>query len=432
MSTGNRPEQNRRQEPGFEDMSSYSTSSLPSFGRFMERPSDREPAQRENRDHNSRNRGNKNTRPPDKRGAPKAKGPARNAPPSRERRPSSSRRPESGRPDRPPSKERERSAARGSPGSSRPRPQPQERKRRKRMSVAKRRFLVVLAVLAMLTATGFLAESLLLRVTEVRVAGDEVYAQEDILKVCGFKDGDNLLLIPARDREEKLESQLPYIAKAKITRKIPGTVLIEITAARGACCFQAGGIWYVVAGDGKVLESRPDPPEGLMQVLGITPASAQVGVKLQLEGEETSAVFAELVNTIDRLEATGEFTCMDLSDLYSIRLWYQGRVECQLGSSNQLDYKVQWGYVNLTDEKGIGSEKTGVLDLSYLPTKKRSFFTPGDIATPPGGGTVSAPQDGQATPDPEGNIPGSDTTGDANSDESGGRGGDIPDAPFTG
>ena len=101
------------------------------------------------------------------------------------------------------------------------------------MSLFKRRLLIVLVMLIMLLGTGFLAESLLLRVTDIQVTGDQVYAEEDILKICGFKEGDNLLLIPASDRERRLESQLPYIAEASISRQIPGTVRIEITAASG-------------------------------------------------------------------------------------------------------------------------------------------------------------------------------------------------------
>lgn len=292
------------------------------------------------------------------------------------------------------------------------------------MSILKRRLLIVLAVLGMLAGTIFLAESLLFRVTEVRVTGDPVYAEEDILKICGFKTGDNLLLIPASDRERRLESQLPYIAKAEITRRIPGAVQIEITAAKGLCSIEAQGQWYTVAAGGKVLEAGGGPREGLMQVLGVTPRSARVGEKLELDEEEVSSVFMELLGIIGELGEEGrnpaeEFTKMDLTDLYNIRLWYQDRVECVLGSTSQLEYKLRWGYGNLTDpEDGIGTEERGALDLSYLPTKKRSYFTPSE------GSTVGTP-----TPAPDGTVPEQPA---ATSTPEPGRGSDIPDAPFTG
>lgn len=419
MSDRRRP---ARERPGFEDIHSSSNGRQSRPEWFDEaRPSAAEKARRRQAERSSQ------------RSDPRGKKQKSSAPSTRSTRERSSHEPP---PQRPKSS---RSSTRSPQPRGRPAPQgrrqPAERPRKKPMSLFKRRLLIVLVLLAMVLGTGFLAESLLLRVTEVRVTGDQVYAEEDVLRICGFKTGDNLLLIPARDREQKLETQLPYIAKAKITRRIPGTVQIQITAARGVCILQAGPEWYVIAAGGKVLESRTEPMEGLMQVIGLTPQSARIGEKLQLDNEEASTVFMELVNTIDKLGedgqsadgrgAAGEFTKMDLTNLYDIRLWYQDRVECLLGSSNQLDYKVTYGYGNLTDEKGIGREETGVLDLTYLPTKKASYFTAGEATVPV-----------QPTPGPDGTVP--ETTGPEGgggepvATPEPGRGSDIPDAPFTG
>lgn len=415
MSDRRRP---ARERPGFEDIHSSSTGRQSRPEWFAEaRPSAAEKARQRQAERSSQ------------RSDPHGKKQKSSAPSTRSTRGPSSHPSKSSRPSPRAPQPRGRPAPQG-------RRQPAERPRKKPMSLFKRRLLIVLVLLAMVLGTGFLAESLLLRVTDVRVTGDQVYAEEDVLRICGFKTGDNLLLIPASDREQKLETQLPYIAKAKITRRIPGTVKIEITAARGVCSLQVGPDWYVVTAGGKVLESRTEPMEGLMQVIGLTPKSARVGEKLELDNEEASRAFTELVSTIDKLGedgqgadgrgAAGEFTKMDLTDLYDIRLWYQDRVECLLGSSNQLDYKVRTGYGNLTNtEKGIGPEETGVLDLTYLPTKKASYFTAGEATVPV-----------QPTPGPDGTVP------EAAGPESGGgepaatpepgRGSDIPDAPFTG
>ena len=311
-------------------------------------------------------------------------------------------------------------------GDPRPRGRPpaKERPRKKPMSLFKRRLLMILVLLAMILGTGFLAESLLFRVTTVRVTGDMPYDEEQILSICGFKTGDNLLLIPAADREKRLEAQLPYISKAKITRHIPGTVEINLTAAQGICCIEVGGQWYVVASGGKVLEESGEPKAGLMQVVGITAISAKVGEDIELEEGEASAAFLELLGTMGKLGEEGEaskgFTKMDLTNLYDIRVWYQDRVECLMGSASQLEYKLRWAYGNLTDlERGIGQEETGVLDLTYLPTKKASYFTAGATAATPGpdGTAPAAPEVGSSEPTPT---------------PTPGRGGDIPDGVFTG
>ncbi len=389
-----RPERERR---GFEDIKSDSTGGQSRPEWFSETK-----RQRSQQRERSAARSVSNSRSPNRR--------PRNSSQRKGSRPSQSTRP-------------------GTRPASRPNRRDEPRKRKKPMSLFKRRLLIVLALLGMVFVTVFLAESLLLRVTEVKVTGDQIYAEEDIKKLCGFKEGDNLLLIPASDREEKLESQLPYISKAKITRKIPGTVVIEITASRGVCSMESGGAWWVIDGTGKVLETCPGPKEGLMQVLGVTAQSARTGEKLVLEGEESSAVFTEIIGIIDRLgedggSAASEFTKMDLTNLYDIRLWYEDRVECVLGNKDQLDYKLIQGYGILTNlnDKGIKEGQRGVLDLSYLPTKKASYFRE-DEGSEGAQGTVPP---AQPTAAPDGTVPEPEPTAEP------GRGDEIPDGPFTG
>lgn len=259
------------------------------------------------------------------------------------------------------------------------RPEPQPRKRRRTMSLTKRRFLIVLALLVMVGGTLFLAESLLLRVAEVRVTGDSVYPEEEILQICDYKKGDNLLFIPISSREEKLQEQLPYVAKAKISRRLPSTVVVEITAARAACCLQAGGTWYVVDGQGKVLEARADPPDGLLQATGFVLNAAQIGQPLGVEDPAAAEALAQILRTVDSLGVAGDFTRLDVTDLYNIQIWYQDRVECRLGSAVELENKLQYAVGLLTGEtgKGVRPEENGVLELSHLPDMKTAYFTPG-------------------------------------------------------
>lgn len=409
-----RPERERR---GFEDIKSDSTGSQtkPEWFEQQKRERERERGRqpRDKSGNNSRDKSKNNSKGNSKdnsKDTPRRKSQRGQTSGARDARPR-------GAPSR---------DARGRQSPRPPSRRDEPRKRKKPMSLFKRRLLIVLALLGMIAVTVFLAESLLLRVTEIKVTGDEIYAQEDILKLCGVREGDNLLLIPASDREQKLESQLPYISRAKITRKIPGTVIIEITASRGVCSIESGGAWYVIAGDGKVLETCPGPKEGLMQVLGVTVQSAKVGETLVLDNEEASTVFTEIVGIIDRLgengqSAASEFTKMDLTNLYDMRLWYQDRIECILGSNIQLDYKLTYGYGILTHpdpKKRIGEDKNGSLDLSYLPTKRAAYFTPnegspGARPTVAPDGTVPDEPAATATPEP-------------------GRGDGIPDGPFTG
>lgn len=411
---------------GFEDIRSHSTGEPPQFGLFTPREEGgarrtaREPGNQPSGragTSSQRPRGSRDTRRGREPARPPSKGKGRERPASRSQ-PGKSPRPGSPRPGQPP--------------SSRPRgrPEPPPRKRKKPMSRGKRRFLMVLAMAAMLLGTGFFLESILLRVSAVRVTGDAVYPEEEILRICNYKTGDNLLFIPTGSREERLEKELPYIAEAKISRRIPGTVVVRITAARPACCFQSGSQWVVVESGGKVLETRNDPPEGLMQVTGLNPPAVQPGEKLVLEDEGAAKAFGEIVEAIAGLDAVQNFTRLDMGDLSKISLWYENRVQCVLGGVNELTRKVQYGYGLFNSDRPdtIGPQATGVLDLSYLPSNSRSYFSEGAVSPesgqPPVQGQGAAEGGGQQDPGPAGGSP--------EPTSAPGRGSGIPDQPYTG
>lgn len=424
----------------FEDIRSHSTGEPPQFGLFAPRESG--PVQRQSRSAGEpapsrENRSSRRRSPPSKgRDSPRERPPSgKSGQKGREKpAPKSPRaKPKAGPGGSGPRNARG-SSSRPAPPAANPRkrgrPEPEPRKRRRPMSRGKRRFLMVLALLAMLAGTGFLLETILFRVSLVRVTGDAVYPEEEILKICNYKTGDNLLFIPTESREERLEKELPYIGEAKISRRIPGTVVIRITAAQAACCFQTGGYWVVTDSGGKVLETGNAPPEGLMQVTGLNPPVLQPGETMVLEDEAASAAFSEIVKAIGDLDAAQKFTRLDLGDLNNLSLWYENRVECKLGGTNELTRKVQYGYGLFNSDRPdtIGPQATGVLDLSYLPKNSRSYFSEGEVS--PGSGQPSAPAQEPSGGGGQGDSP--QAGGSAEPSAEPNRGSQIPDQPYTG
>lgn len=390
----------------FVDITSHSTGEPPQRTRPLKEPA-RGPRPPQRPSPNSRPRppagraGER--RPPPPPGRPKA--PTRPNPKGRPPRPGEPKRP--ARPGAAPPPER------------RPKRPPPPRKRRPPMKKGVRRLLMLGTILFMLAVTCVLAVSLLFKISEITVTGDIVYETQDILKICDYKAGDNLLFISTSDRVKKLKAQLPYISDVEIRRHLPGTLEIHITGTQVACCIYAEGAWLYVSGDGKILEIQAEPREGVMQIEGITPQSPQVGARVELEDEGTEEAYATILAKIVELGAWGEFTRLDITDPYNITLWYQDRVECKLGNANELDYKVQFGY-KLFQGGYIGPEETGVLDLSYADVRRGGFTSqPVDPAARPSSGG-SSPETG---PDPA-------SGGEDGEESSGGRGDDIPDEPM--
>lgn len=335
----------------------------------------------------------------------------------------------------------------GPPGGSGRRPPRREppRKGRKPLGKTARRVTLLLAVLAMAAVTALLCVFLLFKVADIQVTGDPVYSQEEVLALCDYAIGDNLLFAPTQSQEERLESQLPYVEDAEVIKHFPNTLEIRITAAQTAASVSSGGGWLYVSSQGKILELGAEPAAATMQVTGFVSTATQPGQYLQAEDATALSALQEILTALTDREMITQCTRLDLTDLYDIRLWYQDRVECKLGSTAELTYKLDFAYdalINPTTENRIGDKETGVLDLSYAADAHKAGFEAGpvDPAGSASSATASSTPEGEGTDTTDGTT--GDTTGETSGDTtdgtsgttgetSGGRGDDIPDSPFT-
>ena len=301
-------------------------------------------------------------------------------------------------------------------------------------------------LLAMAAVTAFVCVFLLFKVRTIEVTGDQVYDPSAILELCGYQEGDNLALLTTGEQEAALEEQLPYVEDAQILRHFPSGLEIHITAAQQAACVQSGSQWFIISGKGKILEAATQPLEGVMQITGLTLKDPAVGSTLQVEDASVQQALETILSTLVDLGGVGEFTALDLTDLYNITLSYQDRVMFQLGNTVDLEYKLTYGYglVTSTDPVHIAQDEYGTLDLTLAGDVKKAYFTDsagssassaagedggssgaaGDAA----GSTSSEDSSSSAADGAEGETGGEESS----STQESGRGSDIPSTIFTG
>ena len=183
-----------------------------------------------------------------------------------------------------------------------------------------------------------------------------------------------------------------------------------------------------------------------MQITGLTLKDPVVGSTLQVEDASVQQALETILSTLVDLGGVGEFTALDLTDLYNITLSYQDRVMFQLGNTVDLEYKLTYGYglVTSTDPVHIAQDEYGTLDLTLAGDVKKAYFTEsagssvssaagedggssgaaGDAA----GGTSSEESSSSAADGAEGETSGEESS----STQESGRGSDIPSTIFTG
>lgn len=296
------------------------------------------------------------------------------------------------------------------------------------MSRGARKAFSTVIVLLMAGITVFLAVFLLFKISEIEVTGDIIDGLDSstVIEICGYEIGDNLVLAPTADKEEQLKKQVPYIADVKISRHLPGTLEINLTAAQVAACMTNGSEWLYVSAEGKILEKQSAPKSGVMQIIGLQAATGEPGEYVIVEEDNAQLAYTTILSALADLGTGSDFTKLDLSDLSNITMLYQDRIEFKLGNVLELEYKISLGCRSVTE---LAAGEQGVMDLSGADETKRAVFTAGTVEP-----SASSQQPESTTPDDDSdNDDGwSDDEDDTGSSQSGGRGDEIPDEIFTG
>ena len=226
-----------------------------------------------------------------------------------------------------------------------------------------------------------LALTLFFNINKIVVSGDTIYSSKEIINASEISVGDNLIFISNSKLNEKIPSELAYVGSVKIKRRLPSTLEIVVEKTDASMAVVINGYYVLLDRNGKVLEKDLETigENIILTNLGKI-ESANVGECIVLENEKVFTKLQELFNEFDKNNLE-EISAIDLSDIYNIKLVYQGRITLELGETDKdnLGKKLALGKaaiekqdeendmyrgtINLTvDGKGYWSEETSTTE----------------------------------------------------------------------
>lgn len=228
-------------------------------------------------------------------------------------------------------------------------------------------FLLVVVMLAVLVT---LSLTVLFKIENISVVGDEIYSKEQIIQLSELKTGENIFRTNIAQAQARIEQALSYVESAIVRRKLPSTIEIEIKKALPCAAVRTSGQYAIISKKGKVLERGLDIPDGAVIFEGVEVESAEVGAQLVTKREEDLKV---LVNIVTILEDSHfyDLDYIDLSSLYNIQMLYNNRITIAVGSSADLKDKLTAAKYIL--EHSIGPEEKGTLDVSMTQRSEARF-----------------------------------------------------------
>lgn len=230
-----------------------------------------------------------------------------------------------------------------------------------------------------LVCLGFLV-SMMLKIQKFEVVGECPYTQEELVEAFGGEVGDNLIFsFNAGREEESMQRQLPYLEEVRISRRPLNTIVFHVTAATERYYAPWDDGYIVLSDQCKVLAVQDSAPEGLILMTGLgEEATVKTGDPLVLGSEEAQEAMNVLLEALAAHDLAQGMTAVDVSDPIRMSFVWQGRITVQVGSKSNIQAKLDYAYILLTDteQSGLTEADRGILDVSGYPTSPNAVFSP--------------------------------------------------------
>ena len=251
---------------------------------------------------------------------------------------------------------------------------PKKRKtRRRRRRGGLGRLLRPLSVL--LTAVAVVAAlTMFFKVSTVEVTGSSRYRDGEVAAASGVELGDNLVLLDKYRIAQRIYTELPYVTEARINRKFPSTLVLEVTETTAVASIQgAGGYWLLSAGE-KLLEAVDETgAQDYLRITGLEAVNPAVSARLELPEDSpiTLERLGQLLSAMERLEMLGRADGLDLSDRSDLVLGYDGRFQVIISYDADFDYPL---LCLLEAVKCLEPNERGTIRLNMKEANKAHFI----------------------------------------------------------
>lgn len=205
-------------------------------------------------------------------------------------------------------------------------------------------FLYKLLSVLVICAAIVAALTLFFKVNTIVVSGQSHYTEQAILDAAQVQYGDNMYLLNKHSVANRIMQQCPYVENARINRKLPDTLLIEITETTAAGVIVQDGVGWLISPKGKVLEKLAAGQAGDYAVIdGCTLLAPAVSSFLSF-GEEESYKQEQLLALLGALreaEVLDQVEAVHLGDASVLTMEYGGRFTVKLAWGANFAYQIQ-------------------------------------------------------------------------------------------
>ena len=234
---------------------------------------------------------------------------------------------------------------------------------------ARNKRITVLCIVVAVVGLFLFSISSFFTVDSIEVSGNSFFSAEEIINMAHAAPGKNLLYNPGKKKIVEYLEQNPYIENAKVSRKLPSTLVITVKERVQTAAIVYDDDFLIIDKNGVLLRKTQTEPK-LTLVQGVVVKKIKLGEKLVTKDEE---LFDQTLDLL-KLMTNGDlyFIKLDMSGMYVNAYIFESLV-CK-GTYKQLQDGIKEGKIHkVLEELFAQNIKRGTITLSdegfvsYMP-----------------------------------------------------------------
>lgn len=255
------------------------------------------------------------------------------------------------------------------------------RHNRNRKNILRLSYILIFLVLSTLFVIICLA--VFFKIKEVEIVGSSSYSPAEIMNYCGIEPGQSLYEVNDRDLSG-LSERFPYIRTARLTRKLPHTLIITVTEDEADYYCELYGEYFVLSRELRVLERSSDPSSlserGLIELMLPEIDQAIIGDSLVFASDADEKYVTAYLDTLYTNQIYERVTGFDLRDKFNLRMICDHIYLVELDSGDELSTKLTATAAVLATTEAFPEGVTAKIDMAN-PAMPSAMLNPDiDIA----------------------------------------------------
>jgi cell division protein FtsQ len=225
-----------------------------------------------------------------------------------------------------------------------------------------------LLILAVLSVTVFF------KTKSLSIEGSSIYDAAEIAKATGIDAGESLLLLNRAGIKQNLLNSFIYVDDVDVKLKFPSSVTVNITPSVAAASIETDSGWLLITKSGKTLEEATEPKPGTVIIKGAGADGIIPGTVFDLEDDSRERLTLSLAERGLGI-LSDKLSWVDIADEANVTFLYDNRLEINIGTYSDMDYKVK--FIQDVIKNKVGPNTSG--RITYLPDGSLQFLDKNSI-----------------------------------------------------